>query len=160
MHVIMNARRLFVSVPSAGNIGHFEFSIFNALVSPFGPLLPRCTPASALLFLPFLLLRRRFPPSLGFACTKQRRAHSRVLHAENYDLSLWGNYLEFGRRSGSAKRCKRRLPRWNSTTKVKVYLGADGRFAIDKIASSKCMYIDTVQVQFSVLHATIFRICS
>lgn len=41
MHVIMNAGRLFVSVPSAGNIGHFEFSIFNALVSPFGPLLPR-----------------------------------------------------------------------------------------------------------------------
>lgn len=38
MHVIMNAGRLFVSVPSAGNIGHFEFSIFNALVSPFaGP---------------------------------------------------------------------------------------------------------------------------
>lgn len=35
MHVIMNAGRLFVSVPSAGNIGHFEFSIFNALVSPF-----------------------------------------------------------------------------------------------------------------------------
>lgn len=36
MHVIMNGWRLFVSVPSAGNIGHFEFSIFNALVSPFG----------------------------------------------------------------------------------------------------------------------------
>lgn len=42
MHVIMNGWRLFVSVPSAGNIGHFEFSIFNALVSPFGATsLPR-----------------------------------------------------------------------------------------------------------------------
>lgn len=40
MHVIMNAGRLFVSVPSAGNIGHFEFSIFNALVSPFDSLPP------------------------------------------------------------------------------------------------------------------------
>lgn len=50
MHVIMNARRLFVSVPSAGNIGHFEFSIFNALVSPFGPLLSWCPPALAPLF--------------------------------------------------------------------------------------------------------------
>ena len=42
MHVIMNGWRLFVSVPSAGNIGHFEFSIFNALVSPFGS--PGCLP--------------------------------------------------------------------------------------------------------------------
>lgn len=46
MHVIMNGWRLFVSVPSAGNIGHFEFSIFNALVSPFGALLPLLAPAS------------------------------------------------------------------------------------------------------------------
>lgn len=46
MHVIMNAGRLFVSVPSAGNIGHFEFSIFNALVSPFGALLPLGRPSA------------------------------------------------------------------------------------------------------------------
>lgn len=41
----MNAGRLFVSAPSAGNIGHFEFSIFNALVSPFaGPSSPSAFP--------------------------------------------------------------------------------------------------------------------
>lgn len=48
MHVIMNGWRLFVSVPSAGNIGHFEFSIFNALVSPFGsPGAPSLAPSLA-----------------------------------------------------------------------------------------------------------------
>lgn len=62
MHVIMNARRLFVSVPSAGNIGHFEFSIFNALVSPFGPLLSWCPPALALSF-PAILIAAQLPLS-------------------------------------------------------------------------------------------------
>lgn len=37
MHVIMNVGQLFVLIPSSGNIGHFEFSIFNALVSPPRP---------------------------------------------------------------------------------------------------------------------------
>lgn len=76
MHVIMNAGRLFVSVPSAGNIGHFEFSIFNALVSPFaGPSSldvsshPSCS--SSFPF-PFPLPRRLLLPSSCRACTRER----------------------------------------------------------------------------------------
>lgn len=90
MHVIMNAGRLFVSVPSAGNIGHFEFSIFNALVSPFGPLLlshrpfppplpsplpafslPSAVVAAALL----LLLLPRSVECTSRSYTKERRVH-------------------------------------------------------------------------------------
>lgn len=65
MHVIMNAGRLFVSVPSAGNIGHFEFSIFNALVSPFAgpssldvPSHPSCSSSFPFPLLPRCLLPR------------------------------------------------------------------------------------------------------
>lgn len=68
MHVIMNAGRLFVLVPSAGNIGHFEFSIFNALVSPFaGPSSldvsshPSCSSSFPFPF-PFPLPRRLLLP--------------------------------------------------------------------------------------------------
>lgn len=73
MHVIMNAGRLFVSVSSAGNIGHFEFSIFNALVSPFaGPSSldvsshPSCSSSFPL------------PPLSCRACTRER---TRALYA-------------------------------------------------------------------------------
>lgn len=65
MHVIMNAGRLFVSVPSAGNIGHFEFSIFNALVSPFGPLLLSHRP-----FPPLALPPARVLPPVGCCCRR------------------------------------------------------------------------------------------
>lgn len=65
MHVIMNAGRLFVSVPSAGNIGHFEFSIFNALVSPFGPLLLSHRP-----FPPLALPLARVLPPVGCCCRR------------------------------------------------------------------------------------------
>lgn len=88
MHVIMNAGRLFVSVPSAGNIGHFEFSIFNALVSPFGPLLlshrpfpplPSPLPAfslpSAVVAAALLLLLPRSVECTSRSYTKERRVH-------------------------------------------------------------------------------------
>lgn len=94
MHVIMNAGRLFVSVPSAGNIGHFEFSIFNALVSPSsGPSslvgVPP-PPASALLFpaIPVAVL----PPS-----STSSRAHVSVSLGENCNLR--GNYPRFDGKS-------------------------------------------------------------
>lgn len=88
MHVIMNAGRLFVSVPSAGNIGHFEFSIFNALVSPFGPLLlshrpfpplPSPLPAfslpSAVVAAALLHLLPRSVECTSRSYTKERRVH-------------------------------------------------------------------------------------
>lgn len=86
MHVIMNAGRLFVSVPSAGNIGHFEFSIFNALVSPFGPHLPRrAPPPSSLSSLP------RYPfLSSSSSDEKERRTHSGILRR----ASLSSNFFE------------------------------------------------------------------
>ena len=63
MHVIMNAGQLFVLIPSSGNIGHFEFSIFNALVNPTRPL-PPCAVrwfSSSLVPLRFFPLMPSFP---------------------------------------------------------------------------------------------------
>lgn len=104
MHVIMNAGRLFVSVPSAGNIGHFEFSIFNALVSPFGPLLlPRrpFPPRPPTHVLPPAGRCCRTPPPPGRVrpCTKECRVHYTAGHRR-----LWRNLLEFRRITTHAER--------------------------------------------------------
>jgi len=124
MHVIMNAGRLFVSVPSAGNIGHFEFSIFNALVSPFGPLLPRSPPRVGPLF-PAIPVAVLPPPS------PRRALEYRI--ARNCDLAgIGGNS---GWKRVVAKRDESREDSTTPSPRREIYLRrrGDSRSACDDI---------------------------